>query len=106
MKKEEKKIVYVEPADYIPEHIRRELKLGEFAVPKAKIVKKEIRLEVNFPEGFVPPERFEDPMAREDLSSACDGCAFFKWDEKRGYGWCALLGEEPETDICPIKWNF
>ena len=29
-----KKVVYIEPADYIPEDIRRELKLGEFAEPK------------------------------------------------------------------------
>ena len=26
-----KKIVYVEPADYFPEDVRRECKLGEFA---------------------------------------------------------------------------
>ena len=25
------KVVYVEPADYIPEHLRKEYKLGEFA---------------------------------------------------------------------------
>ena len=30
-----KKVKYVEPAEYIPEHIRKELKLGEFAEPKA-----------------------------------------------------------------------
>ena len=34
-----KKVVYVEPAEYIPEHIRRELKLGEFAEPKEKQAK-------------------------------------------------------------------
>ena len=31
-----KKVAYVEPAEYIPEHIRRELKLGEFAEPKTE----------------------------------------------------------------------
>lgn len=30
-----KKIKYVEPADYIPEDIRKELKLGKYAEPKA-----------------------------------------------------------------------
>jgi hypothetical protein len=30
-----KKIKYVEPTEYIPKHIRKELKLGEFAEPKA-----------------------------------------------------------------------
>ena len=28
------KVVYAEPADYIPEDLRREFKLGEFAEPK------------------------------------------------------------------------
>lgn len=27
---DEKKIIYVEPANFIPEEIRRELKIGEF----------------------------------------------------------------------------
>jgi len=31
MKNEKKEIVYAEPADYIPEDLRREYKLGEFA---------------------------------------------------------------------------
>ena len=39
MQNEKKKIVYIEPAEYIPEHIRRELKLGEFAEPKNKEAK-------------------------------------------------------------------
>ena len=30
-----KKIKYVEPTEYIPKHIRKELKLGEYAEPKA-----------------------------------------------------------------------
>ena len=30
-----KKVKYVEPAEYIPKHIRKELKIGEFAEPKA-----------------------------------------------------------------------
>lgn len=36
MKNEEKKIkaVYIEPADYIPEDLRRKYKLGEFAEPE------------------------------------------------------------------------
>lgn len=34
MKNEKKKVVYAEPPEYIPEDIRRELKLGEFAEPK------------------------------------------------------------------------
>lgn len=34
MKNEKKKIVYVEPAEYIPEDLRRKYKLGEFAEPK------------------------------------------------------------------------
>ena len=29
-----KKIKYVEPTEYIPKHIRKECKLGEFAEPK------------------------------------------------------------------------
>ena len=28
------KVVYAEPSDYIPEDLRREFKLGEFADPK------------------------------------------------------------------------
>ena len=31
-----KKVVYAEPAEYIPEYIRRELKIGEFAEPKTE----------------------------------------------------------------------
>ena len=34
MKGKKIKIVYAEPANYIPEDIRRELKLGSFAEPK------------------------------------------------------------------------
>ena len=32
-----KKIVYAEPADYIPEELRRKYKLGEFAEEKVEI---------------------------------------------------------------------
>lgn len=34
MKSKKIKVVYVEPADYIPEELRRKYKLGEFAEPK------------------------------------------------------------------------
>lgn len=34
MKGKKIKVVYVEPADYIPEDLRRKYKLGEFAEPK------------------------------------------------------------------------
>ena len=34
MKSKKIKVVYVEPADYIPEDLRRKYKLGEFAEPK------------------------------------------------------------------------
>ena len=39
MKDKKIKIVYAEPANYIPEYIRRELKLGEFAEPKQEEAK-------------------------------------------------------------------
>ena len=29
-----KKVKYIEPAEYIPEHIRKEFKIGEYAEPK------------------------------------------------------------------------
>ena len=34
-----KKVKYVEPAEYIPKHIRKELKLGEFAEKKTETKK-------------------------------------------------------------------
>lgn len=37
----EKKIVYVEPADYIPKDLRKKYKLGEYAEPQEGTMKPE-----------------------------------------------------------------
>ena len=70
-----------------------------------KVVKK-IELDICFDDGFVPPKRFDEPRRENDWRSACDLCPFFKWYDERGYGCCVLLGEEPKTDVCPIKKSF
>lgn len=69
-------------------------------------MKKVISIEVDFPDGFVPPEVFDEPKRENDYKSACDFCPFFNWTDAFGSGCCLLLGEEPKTDVCPIKKFF
>ena len=63
-------------------------------------MKKVLTLEVEFADGFVPPDKFE---ARK---GACALCPFYAWKDAWGNGYCTPLGEEPKTDICPIKKFF
>ena len=108
MKNEEKKIkiVYAEPLDYFSKETRKKYKLGEFAEPEVKTVKKVIELEVDFPDGFTPPEEFDMPTSKNHWKSACASCPFFFWPTELPYAHCDLLGKEPKTNACPIKKYF
>ena len=66
MKNKKIKVVYVEPADYFPEHIRRELKLGEFAEPKQNKEKPTADDKVEWCGGIKQPDIM--PMLEEDKS--------------------------------------
>ncbi len=69
-------------------------------------MKKRIELEIDFPEGFVPPEKFDYPGFGNNWHSKCDLCPFYWFDDDYGFGTCAILGEYSETDECPIKKQF
>lgn len=69
-------------------------------------MRKNIVLDIEFPEGFVPPEKFDDPALNKDFNSKCDQCPFFMWDEEQGFGCCAVLDNDPKTFDCPIKKQF
>jgi hypothetical protein len=63
-------------------------------------MKKVIELEMEFQDGFIPPEKF-----RGDTSTAenpCSYCPFFEWDDEMGDGFCIVNGYEE----CPIKKYF
>ena len=47
------KVVYVEPADYIPEHLRKEYKLGEFAEENVEV---DINVTVETKDGTIKAE--------------------------------------------------
>ncbi len=68
-------------------------------------MRKTIQIEVNFPDNFMPPEKFQDPEKDKDYNSKCDLCPFFIYEETYGFA-CLLLGSDPETDVCPIKEQF
>lgn len=62
---------------------------------------KKIEIEMEFPDGFVPPEKF-----RGDTSTAenpCSWCPFFEWDDETREGSCIISGHGAE---CPIKKFF
>ena len=69
-------------------------------------MKKTIKLDVEFPDGFVPPEKFDDPALDPEYNSKCDLCPFFVWDEDTGFGCCLALGDDAQSDPCPIKEQF
>ena len=62
---------------------------------------KKIEIEMEFPDGFVPPEKF-----RGDTSTAenpCSWCPFFEWDDETREGSCTISGYGVG---CPIKKFF
>lgn len=63
---------------------------------------KKIELEVEFADGFVPPERFDAPTQAKNYKSECEKCPFYGWDDEYANGWCVLSGEE----ACQIKKYF
>ena len=65
-------------------------------------MKKILEIEIEVPEDFVPPEKVDDGSSSPEGKSACDPCPFFRWNDNGGYGWCALLGDQPTTEVCPI----
>lgn len=65
-------------------------------------MKKVIKIEMNFPDGFIPPEKFDDPRANPYWESKCDLCPFFEWNDEDAYGSCIVSGEK----VCPIKKYF
>ena len=69
-------------------------------------MKRNINIVVEFPDNFVPPEKFDDPAKNKDYNSKCDQCPFFIWEEEHGFGCCLALGDEPETTVCPLKGQF
>ena len=69
-------------------------------------MKKNIKLEINFPDNFVPPEKFDDPEQNDDYDSKCDLCPFFVWEAEYGFACCLALGDDPKTDVCPIKAQY
>ena len=69
-------------------------------------MKKIIKLTVEFPDNFVPPEKFDDPSLNKDFNSKCDLCPFFIWEEECGYGCCIALGDDNKANPCPIKEQF
>ena len=52
-----KKIVYVEPIDYVPEEIRKEFKLGEFAEENVEV---EMKVTVETKDGVLNADGVEE----------------------------------------------
>ena len=64
-----------------------------------------IEIEKDFPDGFIPPERFDEPSPdnKWGWDSKCCGCPFYtNNDEDSQYDECSLGGYEE----CPIKKYF
>lgn len=70
---------------------------------KKEIVIKKIEIEVEFFDGFTPPERFEEPSRKNGYESRCKECPFFVWFDDFADGWCAIPSA---NDECPIKKHF
>lgn len=69
-------------------------------------MKKTVQIEVELPDGFVPPKTVAHPNVATDWKGACDPCPFFKWNEGGFRGWCLLLGEWPDNEECPLRKYF
>ena len=68
-------------------------------------------IEIEFPDDFVPPDRFEAPIAvksrgRVSYESGCDGCPFYIFDDEYDEGYCGLAQELEYGQGCPIKKFF
>ena len=68
-------------------------------------MKKKLQIEVNFPDNFMPPEKFHDPEQDKDFNTPCDLCPFFIYDDIFGYA-CLLVDGDSNEQACPIKEQF
>lgn len=73
---------------------------------KKEIVIKKIEIEVDFFDGFTPPERFEEPSWRNGHTSRCKECPFFMWIDDVDEGWCVIPPVSGENGECQIKKHF
>lgn len=66
-------------------------------------MKKTLVLEVEFEDGFVPPDCYTEPSRATHWKTPCSGCPFFVYNDEGG-SWCCLDGADKEE--CPIKNLF
>lgn len=65
---------------------------------------KTITVTIDFPEDFIPPEKFVEVYDYDD--SKCARCPFFEWDDETGFNNCGLPDVTCKDDECPIKKHF
>lgn len=58
---------------------------------------------LDFPDDFIPPENYTEPVRANDYKSPCQKCPFFQWDDDFG-GMCNFPSDN--EDYCPIKEYF
>lgn len=67
---------------------------------------KAITVNIDFPDDFTPPEKFDEATRANHYRSKCDPCPFRGWDDETGDSWCELPDVFCKDDECPIKKYF
>lgn len=67
-----------------------------------KYTTKQITIDVEFYENFIPPDKYEEATRENNYRSSCELCPFYKWDDDTAYNDCVIGG----YDKCPIKKYF
>ena len=69
-------------------------------------MKKVIKLEMYFDDGFVPPEKFHEPTKANNWNSKCELCPFYEEDYEYSYGRCVVTAVVDTAVECPIRKFF
>ena len=67
---------------------------------------KTVTVTIDFPDNFIPPEKFDEVTYGISRRSKCEPCPFYGWEDETGFSWCDLPDVSCKDDACPIKKYF
>lgn len=66
-------------------------------------MKKTLVLDIDFKDGFTPPDHYVEPTSETNWKTPCDDCPFFVSTDDSG-SYCCLDGDFKQE--CPIRKFF
>lgn len=66
-------------------------------------MQKTITITVDFPDGFIPPDNFDEAKRANHWTSACEPCPFYFFEDEHNIDYCFCPSNK---ETCPIKKYF